>query len=243
MIRVRSFLFIIVLAIIPLGISGRGQSADRPALEGEIRALLTELKSTEQEFLAPSPKDQKKYAAFLAQPDTGLIRLLPRETFGNKLTINGGGAYYSFARLTHEYGYGSDLELQLGNFSVGFAGADFGFLARLGKVSIEGVTVDHPAAQFLATFQAPTVEADARAQYQRGGAGFEMNGFTYVSRMPVKRKNVYLVRSINYGDSDLLAAFRIVRQDDDGSVTIVWRILKKFPVPQLQREQATALVK
>src|SRR5262245_60680970 len=75
------------------------QSPDRAALEAEIRALLVELKSTEQQFLAPSAKDQRKYADFLAQPDTGMIRLLPREIFQNKLTIREGGAYYSFTGL------------------------------------------------------------------------------------------------------------------------------------------------
>ena len=141
--------------------------------------------------------------------------------------------YYSFARLTHEYGYGSDIELQQNRFSVGFAGADFGFLTRLGKVAIEEVTLDHPAAQFLSTFTAPTAEPGARDQQKRAAAGFDVNGFTYKDSVPFKRKNSYLLRSIGYRVSDLLVGFRIVTQDDDGSVVIVWKILKKFPMPQL----------
>jgi hypothetical protein len=218
---------------------GRGEQIaipappSRPVQEVQNRQKLDELKQTEQEFLAPSNKDLSKNAEFLAQPDTGLIRLLPREVFQDKLTINGGAAYYSFTRLTHEYGFGSDIELAQGEFSVGFAGADFGFLTRLGKVPIEEVTLNDPAAAFLAAFVAPTVEADARAQYQRSAAGFEVNGFTYKSRVAVKKKCAYLLRSISYGRSDVLVAFRIVSQDDDGSVVIVWKILKRFPAPQL----------
>lgn len=205
----------------------------RPVLEVQIFQMLDELKQTEQEFLAPSDKDLAKNAEFLTQPDTGLIRLLPREVFQDKLTILGGAAYYSFTRLTHEYGFGSDIELAQEKFSVGFAGADFGFLTRLGKVPIEEVTLADPAATFLATFVTPTVEADARAQYQRSVAGFDVNGFTYKSSVAVKKKCAYLLRSINYFGSDVLVAFRIVSQDDDGSVVIVWRILKRFPVAQL----------
>jgi hypothetical protein len=205
----------------------------RPVQEDRIRQELDDLKQTEQEFLAPSDKDRAKYTEFLTQPDTGLIRLLPREVFDGKMTINGGAAYYSFARLTHEYGYGSDIELQQNQFSVGFAGADFGFLTRLGKVAIEEVTLDHPAAQFLSTFTAPTTESGARDQQQRAATGFDVNGFTYKDQAKVKAKNSYLLRSIGYRVSDLLVAFRIVSQDDDGSVVIVWKILKKFPVPQL----------
>ena len=238
MIHVRAFLSFIVLALVLVfAIAARAQSVDRAALENEIRALVVELKVTEQQFLAPSAKDQAKYAEFLSQPDTGLIRLLPREVFQDKLTIQGGGAYYSFARLTHEYGYGSDIELQQNQFSVGFAGADFGFLTRLGKVAIENVTLDHPAAQFLSAFTAPTAEPGARDQQKRASAGFDVNDFTYKNRVPVKRKNSYFLRSVGYGVSDLLVAFRIVTQDDDGSVVIVWRILKKFPVPQLTAAQ------
>lgn len=214
------------------------QSPDRAALESEIRAMVGELKQTEQQFLAPSAKDEARYAEFLSQPDTGLIRLLPREVFENKLSILGGGAYYSFARLTHEYGYGSDIELQQGQFSVGFAGADFGFLTKLGKVPIEDLTLSHPAAQFPAAFAAPTSEAEARQQQQRAGAGFDVNGFTYWYRVPVKKKNTYLLRSICYDVSDVLVVFRIASLDDDGSVVIVWKILKRFPLPKLTNAQA-----
>ncbi len=240
MTRARAFSFIVVFIFVALlAPATPAQSLDRAALENEIRALVGELKDTEQQFLAPSAKDRAKYDEFLSQPDTGLIRLLPREVFQDKLTIQGGGAYYSFARLTHEYGYGSDIELQQNQFSVGFAGADFGFLTRLGKVAIEEITLDHPAAQFLSTFTAPTAEPGARDQQRRASAGFDVNGFTYKNRVQFKRKNSYLLRSVGYHVSDLLVAFRIVSQDDDGSVVIVWKILKKFPVPELTAAQAS----
>ena len=241
MIRVHSLAFFIVLVLVPsFETAAQAQSGDRAALEGEIRALLDDLKATEQQFLEPTAKDKRKNAEFLSQPDTGLIRLLPRETFQNKLTIQGGGAYYSFARLTHEYGYGSDIELQQGQFSVGFAGADFGFITRLGKTGIEDITLNHAAAQFLATFTAPSAIADARVQQQRSSTGFEVNGFAYKSYLPMKLKNTYLVRSISYRYSDVLVAFRVVSQDADGSVVIVWKILKRFPVPDLATAQISS---
>ena len=241
MTRARAFSFIVIFFSVALISTGtHAQSVDRAALENDIRALVGELKDTEQQFLAPSARDRAKYADFLAQADTGMIRLLPREIFLDKLTIQGGGAYYSFARLTHEYGYGSDIELQENQFMVGFAGADFGFLTRLGKVAIEEVTLDHPAAQFLATFASPTTDRGAREQQNRASAGFDVNNFTCMNRVPYKKKNSYLLRSIGYRTSDLLVAFRVVSQDDDGSVVIVWRILKKFPVPQLTSAQLTS---
>lgn len=237
MIRFRSFSLFIALGLVTsFAGEAQAQSVDRTALEDEIRALVGELKATEQQFLAPTTKDRKKNAEFLGQPDTGLIRLLPRGTFNSKLSIQGGGAYYSFARLTHEYGYGSDIELQQGQFTVGFAGADFGFLTMLGKTGIEDATLDHPAARFLGEFTAPTLLADAREQQNRTNVGFEANGFAYKRNVPMKAKNTYLLRSISYNVSDLLVAFRVVSQDTDGSVVILWKILKRFPVPAFVRE-------
>ena len=83
-----------------------------------------------------------------------------------KLTIHGGGAYYSFARLTHEYGYGSDIELSSGYLSVGFAGADYGLMTTIGQVPLEEVSLEHPLAAFLASYKPPNEEADARLEHR-----------------------------------------------------------------------------
>ena len=40
-----------------------------------------ELAKLETQFLSPSAEDRAAYAEFLTQPNTGLIRLLPREKF------------------------------------------------------------------------------------------------------------------------------------------------------------------
>src|SRR5437870_415951 len=113
-----------------VAINGFAQCTPREDVLKEIQAKRADLQRLEKEFLAPSEEDRAAYAEFLSLPDTGLIRLLPREVYDSEvykknnktLTMRGAGAYYSFARLTHEYGYGSDLELQGGYFSVGFAG-------------------------------------------------------------------------------------------------------------------------
>ncbi len=90
----------------------------RDDLLRQIQKNRSELQELEERFLAPSEEDFAAYAEFLHQPQTGLIRLLPREVYddyavrqnGKKsLTVRGGGAYYSFSRKTHEYGYGSDM--------------------------------------------------------------------------------------------------------------------------------------
>lgn len=214
-----------------LSTAALAQSADRAQLISEIASLHNQIKAKEAELLAPPAEDKTAFADFLKQPETGLIRLLPREKYDGNLLIKGGGAYYSFARLSQEYGYGSDISLEQGRLTVGFAGAGFGFLLMLGDVPLETVTLETAGVPFLAKFPAPSKEAEAR-EYQQMGAGMSLNGFTYRSSVPALVDRAYIVRSIDYRDSDTLVAFRVVRQDADGSQIILWKMLKKFPVPQ-----------
>jgi hypothetical protein len=209
-------------------------ASDRAGLLDAILALKQGLDAALDEFLGPDPADVVPYAAFLLQSDTGMTRLVPRETYDHVLPIVGGGAYYSFYRLTHEYGYGSDLSLEQGRLKVGFAGYDFGFLTDLGNVPVDQVAVDHPGLQYLHSYVPPSVDADIRAEQQRAGLGFTVGPYYYRSSLPAKLDTTYVLRSMNYLESDLLVVFRIVRIDSDGSVILVWRKLATYPVPHYQ---------
>ncbi len=218
------------------------QSQSREELLREMESRRSEVLELEKKFLSPSEEDLNAHAAFLSQPNTGLIRLLPREVYdvwANKpktkaLTVRGGGAYYSFARLTHEYGYGSDIQLSNGNLSVGFAGADYGMLLNLGDVGLDEVTLEHPRAGFISTYNPSQQEPKARLEARQfGGKGLAVDDVEYRDRVPAKINNTYLLRSIGYSTSDVLVAFRVLRQDSDGSVVLAWKLLKKYPVPKL----------
>lgn len=215
-----------------------GQAESRSETLKQIENKRAELANLEEKFLAPSAEDRSTYAEFLSQPGTGLIRLLPREKFDSTptksvMTIRGGGAYYSFTRLTHEYGYGSDIELSSGVLSVGFAGADYGILIKLVGARLEDVSTELPGVMFLAKYTAPADEPEARIEQRRFSTGTTIEGIAYKNRLPVEVGATYVLRSIDYNDSDVLVAFRVVRQDTDGSVIIVWRMLEKYPTPKL----------
>ena len=152
--------------------NGFAQSASREDLLREIQAKRADLQQLEKQFLAPSAEDQGAYAEFLSQPDTGLIRLLPREVYDSEaykknnktMTMRGGGAYYSFTRLTHEYGYGSDIELDSDHLSVGFAGANYGILVNLGDVTLDELTLEDPRVRNMSGYTPPSKEPDARLE-------------------------------------------------------------------------------
>lgn len=54
-----------------------------------------------------------------------------------------------------------------------------------------------------------------------------------LTQAPPEIGSTYLVRSIVYNRSDLLVAFKVTRQDDDGSAIILWKTLKQYKTPEL----------
>jgi len=137
--------------------------------------------------------------------------------------------------LTHEYGYGSDLELNSGYLSVGFAGCDYGMLLKLGPVQLADVTVEYPGVKYLATYEAPASEPEARIEARRFMTGSEIDGAMFKTRVPMEAGSSYILRSVNFEMSDVLVAFQVVRKDDDGSVIIAWRLLKKYATTTLSK--------
>ncbi|MFL6286121.1 MAG: hypothetical protein ACJ74Q_23520 [Pyrinomonadaceae bacterium] len=217
------------------------QTDARAEAASEIESLRAQIKSKEAALLAPSEEDRKAHAEFLAQPDTGLVRLLPREQWDGKLSIRGGGAYYSFTSRTHEYGNGSDVKLEQNYFSVGFAGANFGFMLNVGDAPLETLSDEAEAVRFMASYETPSPLPDARkAQRQFADGGAQSGQWTYMDRLPVVVGGTYVLRSVNYDTSDVLVAFHVVRKDSDGSVVLLWKLLKRYPKPSLERNVADA---
>jgi hypothetical protein len=240
----RFFTGLLSLAVLAsLSVAVHAQSSSRDDVLKDIAAKRGELQKLEDQFLSPSDEDRAAYKELLSQPDTGLVRLLPREVYESEvynknrktLTIHGGGAFYSFARLTHEYGYGSDLSLDSGYLSVGFAGACYGMMIDLGDVSLEEISPDYPRVLSLLNYAAAKDEPQARVEQRQVQEGRILDGATYKARMPVKIGTTFLLRSINYGSSDVLVAFRTVRKDTDGSLIIAWKLLKTYRKPELIR--------
>lgn len=233
-----ALLFTLTLLFAP---SALAQGDARAQAAAEIESLRAQMTAKESVLLAPSKEDRKAHAEFLAQPGTGLVRLLPREKWDGKLSTRGGGSYYSFTRLTHDYGYGSDISLEQDWLKVGFAGANYGFMVNLGDVPLETVSAETEAVQFMAAHKTPSDEPDARkVQMQLATGGIRDGERTYQERLPVVVGSTYALRSVNYETSDVLVLFRLLRKDSDGSVTLLWKLLEKYEKPTLARTAVAA---
>jgi hypothetical protein len=220
------------------------QSESRDDVLKQIEAKRAELAVLEKQVLEPAEEDRAAYADYLKQPGTGVTRLLPREVYdvhSNKkdfkgLTISGGGAYYSFSRLTHEYGYETHIGFEQGYLSVGFGGADFGMISKLGDIDPREITLENPVLQFLVAYSPPSELPKARVEQRRfNSPGVTVDNQVYQRRVRAELNTTYLLRSISYGSSDVLVTFRIVRKDSDGSLIIVWKLLKTYAKTELTR--------
>jgi hypothetical protein len=202
---------------------------NRSDLMNQLAAAQQQFVTATNEFLQPTSDELAPYATFLSQPQTGMVVLTPRGEY-----LGDPGTYYSFALLTHQYGYGSDIEYDQGDFYVGFAGYDFGFYTWLGDVPIDGVTTSTSAVQYLASYVPPTTDATIRAEQQLVGSGFYVGSYYYRDSVGVLLNSTYVLRSICYDKSDVLVALRVVQVLSDGSVIIIWKQLATFPAPHAQ---------
>jgi len=61
-----------------------------------------------------------------------------------------------------------------------------------------------------------------------------INGQLYNTGLPIQVNSTYLLRATDRRSSDVLVAFRVVREDVDGSVTLAWKLLKEFKPTKIE---------
>ncbi len=224
------FSFKIIVSLFLFVSIATAQELTREQKLQKIDELNNQIKTLENDVISPSTKDLKQ-----AQKDGfNVFRIMPREKYDRKLTIYGGSAYYSFTRKTTEYGQGSDIELSGDNLSVGFAGADYGFIYDLGETPLADVSNDSDGVNFLFNYKPPTKEPDVRVE-QRKAHEYKVDGILYKDRVPNTVGHTYILRSIVFDRSDILVAFKVHRKDTDGSSIIFWKLIKNFEKPLIAR--------
>jgi hypothetical protein len=252
-------------AITP-GFMGDSFELRQMILQMSVEPLYRKPTKRELKLVAPDSALLKQYAAFLAQENTGMFRLVPDYGCAKndkviqatenclKFTMPGAGNSYSFRTNTYRLRRLADLTFTGKTFHITGI-LTHGILVNIGDVALENITLQNAGTKFLNDFQ-PVSDFEKAIEFERRLLmGIQQDGFLYSRAAAAVENTTYVLRSIAYDGKiyravrgvtyneldfdkrkDVTVAFRVVRRDADGSVTILWKELLKKDAPKIKRK-------
>ncbi len=224
--------------------------------------LLVKPNKEQRKLLEPNGSDLAGFAVFLKQPNTGLIKLFPADggceenarvlrADDNCLNWIPGSAFYSFRKREHSAEVLSDIRYKNG-FLISDGLFSQGIFVVLGNAAIENVSLQNEGMKFLVEYRPEMSSEEALKQSVKITKGIKIGKYEYKNTVPVRENMTYALRVIAYqgrvyqsfrgqvfnvldGDkrADLTLAFRIVRRDENGTLTLVWKELDRRPSPKV----------
>lgn len=241
--------------------------SNRSRNRGNVRFLPERKKPNKEQkkVLEPNQLDLTKYSRFLTQPNTGIFRLLPDPGCEENINVIRAdqkcleaipqSSFYSFREREHTEQHLSDIRLT-SDYLISDGMLSQSFLVRLGDVKLEDVSLETDGLDFMQNFSAIAESVKAREQFLQFARGVKSEDFlyrkivfanentTYALRAVAFRGNLYqMFRGFRYdlldGDNriDITVAFRIIRKNDDGSLTLLWKELNRRDSPKFKFEK------
>lgn len=216
----------------------------------------------QKKLLQPKAEDLTKYAQLLAQPKTGMFRLLPDlDCEENSLVLKAdeiclnaipNSSVYSFREEEYASPVVADIRLKNG-FLVSDGVLSQGILTNLGDVALDKVSLGSEGLDFLRNYQPQEFSKEAHRQHLQMVGGIQAGKYEYRKIHSAVENSTYALRVIAYrgnlfrsfrgfrydllgGDKriDLTVAFRIIRKEADNSLTLVWKELERRESPKLK---------
>jgi hypothetical protein len=205
----------------------RNSPSDRTS-GGRIGSRTPAFRKPSKEYLrlvAPAAETSAKYADFLRQPKTGLVRLLSdrgcqeysqvtnASEFCLKYKNLFGGAAYSFRTENYTLGRFADVVYRDGVlYTTGKM--TLGFLVDLGKdVALDKVSAEAAGAKFVFDFQPPAELAEIETAVKKFLAGVEANNFKYQKFYRLEENHTYILRSVAYRKSERTEGSKAIYDD------------------------------
>jgi hypothetical protein len=232
-----------------------------------INNLYREPKKKELQAVAPDSRDLKVFEGFLKQSKTGLIKLVSDFGCAQstkvivvteeclKYSLPGAGSSYSFRIENYRIRRLSDLTFADDSFH-GLGVLSHSILVNIGDVPLENVTLQTIGLKFLTQFEPETDDQTAKEVDLSLMEGIEQDGFIYRRSLPALNDTTYALRSIAYKGFfyramdgipyneldfdkriDIIVVFRIVRRDEGGTVTILWKELERKNSPKIKQQK------
>ncbi|CAN5591511.1 hypothetical protein BH20ACI4_BH20ACI4_22420 [soil metagenome] len=237
----------------------------RSAALQTINNLYRKPTKEESKLLAAGKDDLKKYAPFLRGADTGLTKLMMDRgcaEYTSVLNVSeecrnysmpGAGSSFSFRTENYRIWRLADLTYREDGFhSPGIL--SHSILVSIGDFPLEQITRQTNGLKFLTDFETVSEFEKAREIDKQINDGIENGGFFYSRKAEAVENTTYILRVVAYRGSyfravqgfvydeldfderrDVTVAFRIVRRDDDESVTILWKILANQKSPVIKK--------
>lgn len=170
-----------------------------------------------------------------------------------------GTSFYSFREKDYSDNLFFDVFLKDGKIITDSLLAQ-GILVKLGNFSLDNVDLKSPGAKFLVDFKPAENGTAIKDQYDRIDRGVEADGYKYSKAVTARVGGVYLLRVVAYHlqrkfldelaadetnrenlkfillnqdkRADITIAFRIIRQDVNGNLTIIWKELERKSSPE-----------
>lgn len=216
----------------------------------------------QKKILQPNAADLTKYAAFLRQPKTGIFRLLPDPGCEENTNVIRAdkkcleaipeSSFYSFREREHTARHLADIRLKNDHLiSDGILAQSF--LVMLGDVELKDVSLETDGLDFMRNYSVVAESAEARKQFLQMKQGVISEDFLYRKIFPVAENMTYALRVVAFrgnlyqtfrgyrydlldGDKriDLTIAFRVIRKNADGSLTLLWKELERRDAPKFK---------
>jgi hypothetical protein len=207
----------------------------------------------DKRLIEPDAADMAKFQELLNKSGYGIVKLLNSKcsaeaeneylisaTEGCANSLPGNGAYFSFRRREHSLPAYADIKIKNDKFIVGSFFTQ-GLIASLGETELEKIELDMAGIKYLANFSPAKDRNGAKTQTSEIDRGLSDEGYLYSELAKIKENQAYVLRSIAYrtdgetGDKrrDVIIAFQVVRQDEDGNVTLIWKELQNKESPKL----------
>ncbi len=229
--------------------------------------LRTKPTKEQKKRLQPDAADRANFLQLLEQPRTGIVRLLPDLGCYDNMNILKAdevcrnaipeSSFYSFREREHTLEVLADIRLKNGHF-VSDGILSQGIITKLDDVSLDRVSLATDGLEFLTGFAPDPMSVVAKNQYMQLVNGVKAGSFEYKKIAKAVENATYAMRIIAYrgnvfrsfrgwrfdlleGDKriDITVAFRVVRKDPDGAVTIVWRELERRESPRMKFPKRT----
>jgi len=241
----------------------RRKSREKPLSEKELKEELRKIELLRapnpedsvkyQDFLR-----QPKTGLFRLFPDLGCDSKLLVQVDDDCADAIPYGWSYSFRKKDYSYDFLFDIRLKDNNL-ISDSFHSQSILVDLGDVPLKEISITDDAMKFLIEFKPETRLNEARNQFLQITQGITSANRLYAKNVKAKENTTYAARFIAYQRQslpsskiaglskditqyeklkyderiDLTIAFRVVRKEKDGDITILWRELKRQKSPKI----------